>query len=162
VSRANVWLAAAALLVASCGEDPSTPHRTFDALRHALLTSDGQAVTSILDSESMWYRRGLIREWRALADRGDTISPEKGIPLSAAELTQGTDDDAIALLLQRNFALFRDSKWYLEAAVAEEVPDGDDAMCFKLRGRDGAERDVWFLREGGRWRYDDYRTRQLQ
>ena len=153
------WLTAALLLVAACGEEASTPRRTFDALRHAILTSDGRAVIAVIDSDSLWYRRGLIREWRALAARGELAAGAAG--MTAAEVTQGTDEDAIALLITRNFALFRDSKWYLEAIVAEEVSEGADAVRLKLRGRDGMERDLWFLREEGRWRYDDYRTRQM-
>lgn len=159
---ATLLLALAAL--AACNEAAPvrrTPAEALAALQAALSAQDGRAIAAVLDSDSISFRRGIVREWRALLARGE--DPQKvlsGAPVPPEAIRAGSEDDAIAALLSRNFPLLADARWYAEAAVAAEEAAGPDTAVIRLRGRDGAERDLWFLRESGDWRFDQFRTRQ--
>ena len=160
--RRDLLLAAALLAAAACGEDPSTPRRTFDELRAAIGRADGAATLALMDSESVSYRHAVVREWRAMAARGDDVdTAATGVPLSPQEIESGTEDDVLALLMSRNFQLIKEARWFLDATVVEEAREGPAASRIRLRGKDGGERELWFVLEGGRWRYDHYRTTQL-
>jgi hypothetical protein len=73
---------------------------------------------------------------------------------------RGSEADVVALLVSRASPLIDEADWYLQASVVGERSEGDDAVCLRLRGPDGVERDLWFLRENGRWCFDQYRTRR--
>jgi hypothetical protein len=49
--------------------------------------------------------------------------------------------------------------WIDSAVVASERSTASpDERALVLRGRDGSEREMWFLREDGRWTFDYLRT----
>lgn len=160
---ATLLLVLAAL--AACNEAAApvrkTPAEALAALRVALVAQDGRALAAVLDSDSISFRHGMVREWRALLARGD--DPQKtlaGVPVPPETIRAGTEDDAVAALLSKNFPLLADARWYADAAVAAEEAVGPDTAVMRLRGADGAEKDLWFLRENGDWRFDQFRTRQ--
>jgi hypothetical protein len=158
-SRRAAW-ALAVLVAAGCGGGRSTPREALESLRAALATHDGAALNAMTDSESVAHRRAEVRERRAMLERGDDPSAVmQGMPMTADEMRRGTEMDAAGILLDRRSPLFADAKWIGEATVVEEAQDGPDATRLRLRGVDGAERDLWFHREDGRWRYDQFRHR---
>jgi hypothetical protein len=154
-------LVAVALAAASCGGGRSTPRETFESMRAALNTKDGAALDALTDAESVSHRRAEVRERRAMLERGD--DPESALremPLTAEEIRAGTEADASAILLVKRSPLFADARWFNAATVIAETADGPDAACLTVRGVDGVERSVWFVRQGGRWCYDQFRTRR--
>lgn len=157
----RLLLAAFVLAAGACGGGRSTPRETFESMRAALNTKDGAALDALSDAESVSHRRAEVRERRAMLARGD--DPEtalQGMPLTAEEMRAGSEADASAKLLLKRSPLFADARWFNAASVVGETADGPDAACLKLRGVDGVERDVWFVRQGGRWCYDQFRTRR--
>jgi hypothetical protein len=151
-----------ALALAGCGgpHGPASPREALAALRVAIGKGDGRALASLLDENpSLWYRRSRMREWRALLARG--VVPEGLVAsrLSADEVRQGTENDAVALMLARNFPLLADREFFERAEVVTEETDGEDAARLVLRDRDQA-RELWFVRERGEWRFDLFRTRR--
>jgi hypothetical protein len=157
-------LAAAALLAAAlggCARERSSPRDAFEALRAAVVARDAPALDALTDSDTVSYRRAEVREKRALLERGD--APDQvlqAVPLSAEEILRGGVEDAAVLLLARRSPLFDEAAWYAGASVVAEATEGDDAARLRVRGPDGKEEDLWFLRERGRWNYDQFRTRR--
>ena len=154
-------LVALLLAAAACGDDRSTPRGTFEALRAALVERDGAALDALTDMNGVLHRRAEIRERRAMLERGDDPTEVMGdMPLSAEEVRRGTEADAAGLLLERRSPLFSVAGWIGAAEVVEEIADGPDCACVRLKGADGAMRELWFVRENGRWCYDQFRSRQ--
>lgn len=151
------------LPLAACAAERSTPREAFDAMRAALAARDPRALDELTDSDSVAYRRADVRERRALLDRGDDPDAVlQGIPLTVDEIRRGTEEDAARLLLEKRSPLFEPATaaWYAAASVLSETPEGEDAVHLRIRGPDGREEDLWFLREGGKWNYDQFRTRR--
>jgi hypothetical protein len=111
------------------------------------------------DAETKAARRAMIREWRALIARGDDPAAVLSrTSLSAQDVTTGSLDDGVARLFIVHSPFVRDSAWYRDAKVTAEEADGPDAAKLVLLGVDGTSRDVWFVRESGRWSLDHGRT----
>lgn len=161
MKRARAALLAVSLAAASCGGGRSTPRETFESMRAALNTTDGAALDALCDAESVSHRRAEVRERRAMLERGDDPSSAlQGMPLTAEEMRAGTEADASARLLVKRSPLFADARWFNAATVVAETAEGKDAACLRLRGVDGVEHDMWFIRQAGRWCYDQFRTRR--
>ena len=159
--RARAWCLVACLVVAACGGERATPREALESFRAALSAHDGAALDALTDAESVAHRRTEVRERRAMLDRGDDPAVAmKDMPLTADEMRRGTEADACALLLDRRSPMFADAKWLSAATIVEETSDGPDGARIHLRGTDGVERDVWFVRERERWCYDQFRTRR--
>jgi len=158
---ARILLVVAVLAVGACGGGRSTPRETLESMRAALNTKDGAALDALTDAESVSHRRAEVRERRAMLARGDDPAAAlQGLPLTAEEMRAGTEADASALLLLGRSPLFAEARWFNAASVIAETADGPDAACLTLRGVDGVERGIWFVRQGGRWCYDQFRTRR--
>ena len=148
-------------LAAACGGAEKTGREALEALRAALSAGDGAAFYGMLDSEGASRVRAEVRERRAMLARGDDPAAVlEGMPITAEELGRGEEKDAVALFYPRGSPFFQDAKWFAAAAVAEERPDGPDAVRFTLRGGDAFDRPLWFVRESGAWRFDLFRTRR--
>ena len=154
-------LAALAALASSCGGARASARDVLASLRGALAVQDGKAMRDLLDAESIGFRTQLVREWRALLEeKTDPKIALGNAPFTAEEIMRGDEMDGVALLLERQNPLMQDAGWYLRASVVAEQNEGDDATVLRLRGLDGDERDLWFLRENGRWTFDLYRTKR--
>lgn len=148
-----------ALVLAACGGGRSNPREVLASLRAALVTEDAAALDALLDSESAAHRRDEVRERRAMLERGDDAKTVlDGFPLTADEVRKGTEDEAAILVLRKRSPMFSQAQWIQSATVAAEEPENHDVTLLRLRGPDGVERNFWFLREGGRWCFDLYRT----
>jgi hypothetical protein len=151
-----------ALVAAACGGDgPSTPRDALAALRSVLLAGDGPGFVEMIDSESRSRGAAEVRERRAMMARGD--EPAKviaGLPLTPDELMRGDETDTIALFFPRRSPLFKDAAWISKAELVGELNDGPDEAAIDLRGDDGVERRLWFVKERGAWRFDSLRTRK--
>jgi hypothetical protein len=154
-------LLAIAVLVAapSCGGGFASPRECLDSLVSAAATGDGARLAAAHDAETRAHRRQKILELRALLARGD--APEDtlgGTNFSVADVTTGTPDDAVGRLFVLHSPFVREASWYASAKVIEEKAEGADAAMLRVRGADGRERDLWFVREDGRWTFDYERT----
>jgi hypothetical protein len=162
VRRAPALLVAVALLAASCGPERgrATAREAFDALRAALAAGDGKAFCALLDSESISQSRAEVRERRAMLDRGDDPAVVlKGMPVDAAELRSGSEDDAAARYFVRVSPMFAQAKVLVAATVVGETADGADAARIDVRVEGDSTRTLWFVRESGLWCFDQRRTR---
>ncbi len=148
-------------LLAGCARGRGSPREAWESLRAAIAAQDGAAIGNLLDAESRAFRLRRIHEWRALLARAD--DPAKALadaPFSAEELRKSTDAEAAALWTARASPMLMEARWYLDAAVVEEQDERPDTARLRLRGVDGTERDLWFVREEGRWAFDQFRTRR--
>ncbi len=145
--------------LAACGQGRATPREALDTLRSAAETGDAARLADAYDADTKYARRAMIREWRALIARGDDPAQVLGrTSLSAQDVTTGTLDDAVARLFILHSPFVRDAAWFRDAKVTAEEMDGPDAAKLALTGVDGAVREIWFVREGGRWALDHGRT----
>ena len=147
------------LLCASCSPVRATPREAFEAVRAAVAAGDGAALFAAHDSDTREHRRQRLREWRALLARGDP--PEEvlaGSGIGVDEVTSGTVEEAAVRIFAAHSPMVRDAEWFASADVVEEQREGEDTAQLLLRGADGAQRSLWFLREGGTWCLDYYRT----
>jgi len=158
--RALAVLFLASLAACGGGRDPSTPREALDALRAVLLAGDGRAYLKLIDAESRSRSKAEVRERRALIARGeDAAAVFRGLPLTPDEVKRGDEADVAALFLPRRSPLFRDAQWIADAAIDAERQESEDATAIDLKGGDGGMRRLWFVREGGAWRFDNLRTR---
>ena len=167
--RAATVLAATLLVVAALvacrgreGEGPAgpaSPREALDAIRSALAAGDGERLYALYDAEATAFHRQKVREMRARIALGeDPANLLEHYPITPAELARGTEVDDVELMLARGSVLARDAKWLATAAVVEERAEGDDAAVLHLRGADGTDRVLWFVRNASGWHYDHYRT----
>lgn len=158
--RLRPLLLAAALALAACGGGRSTPQETLDTLRSAVAVSDGARLVEVHDSITLANRRQMMRELRALLARGDDPKEVlKPVGLSAEEITTGTLDDAVGRLFLRNSPFVRHADWFRTATPVRPAEfESEDVAKLVLRGSDGMEREVWFVREKGKWAIDQPRT----
>jgi hypothetical protein len=160
-SRAVLSAALAAALGACGGGPPETPRDALAALQAAIRAKDGAAIYDLTDGDSMSWLRGQYRERRARLAQGEPASEVVGkSALSAEEVTRGTDLEAVELTLSRQSPFAAQTDWFLSAVVIAEEMESPDTARLALRGADGVERTLWFVRERGGWRYDHYRSRR--
>lgn len=157
-------IAIAALLflvgaAAACETRRATPRDAFDAVRSALAADDAAALARCYDSESRAYRLQTVREWRALLERGDPPEEVVGrLGIDPETVRGGTLDEAVARVFLRHSAPARNRDWFLAATVVEDVAEGPDTAGLRVRGPDGREQALWFVREDAGWTLDLHRS----
>jgi hypothetical protein len=150
-----------ALLAAACSHAARTADEALADLRASVAAGDGEAFYRLLDSESAAQARATVRERRALLARGDDAAQVlRGMPITREELESGDEAEVAARFFPRASPIFRDAPWFATSTVADERADGADAMLVRMRGADGVERPLWFVREAGAWRFDLARTQR--
>ncbi len=153
-------LVGAAACVAEDGKGRSV-EAALEQLRACVAAKDGAALFALYDRESRGYYEGRVREWQARLDRDDPPSEVfDGTGVAPEVVRDRPLEEAVVDFASRRAPLFEASTWLAGAKVIGRDADPDDAdqVRFRLRGPDGAERDLWFVREGDGWSFDHYRT----
>lgn len=162
--RARILAAALALLAAlpaACGAEragAASAREAWDRYLDAVSRSDGPEAARLYDSEARASRTQKLRDLRARIERGDPADAVlAGTGMSVEDLRR---DDAglVGAFLVRSSPIARDMEWFRKAKVGPEEADGDAAARILLRGADGTERGIWFLRERDGWVLDVTRT----
>lgn len=154
-------VAALLMLIAACGGGHGTPEATLETLRAALAARDGATFLECVPKETRAFFRDNVRVWKARLDRDDADPAFLGhLPLDQAEI-RALDERAVTEhWMSAANPMVRHQPWLDTAVVTAErsVPATEDERCLTLRGRDGSERELWFVREDGRWMLDYLRT----
>jgi hypothetical protein len=158
--RAGTLLVGTLLLAGACGGGRATPQETLDTLRSAVAVQDGPRLYAVHDGITLANRRQMMLDLRAQLARGDDPKEVlRPVGLSAEDVTAGTVEEAVARLFLRNSPFVRHADWFRAATpVGPAEFEGEDIAKLRLRGSDGDERDVWFVRERGKWAIDQART----
>jgi hypothetical protein len=161
VTRARLWLSAlVALAAAACGGGRATPLETLDTIRSSVAVSDALRFAETHDRTTRAHRRQMMRDFRALLERGDDPKVVlASVALKPEEVTAGTLDEAVGRLFLVHSPFVREQAWFRDATPvgAVEYTDEDHATV-RLRGSDGVERNLYFIREDGRWALDHAMT----
>lgn len=140
------------------------PRDALAAVQSAVEARDGALALGLIDIESRGFYAQRVREWRARIARGEApelVLEDAGVP--AAEVTSGTEQDAAGAYFLRYATVAVEEQWLRDAHVVEEVEESMPADVspqthLVLESPSGEQRRVWFVREGGRWVYDHFRT----
>lgn len=163
VPLAATVLVVALCLASACRDAPSAarPEVALERLQAAVAASDGPAVYALFDHESRGYYTDQVRTWRASVESGaavaDVLPP--GLGWSRDELLAGSAEDVAARLLGSHSTFATLGDWFQQATVLETAHEADDEARLTLVGPDGAQRDIWFVRQSDGWAYDHYRSR---
>ena len=157
--RRIVPLLLAGLLACACGGGYGTPEETLETLRAAVAARDGATLYASLNAEARAYHCDWMRLWKARVAAGNEVGRGPR-PLPADELKKLSEQDAVRAWLAESSGLVLSNAWFGTAVLVEggREDKSEDEVRLLLRGRDGEERPIWFLREDGRWRLDFLRT----
>jgi len=164
---ASVVLVAAAIAVSACGGGRSTPGEALQSLRSAMEIGDGVRAFQLHDADCRAFHLQRIRTVRARLESGE---PERDVLLfddqSAPMFLDGTAEDAAGRIILSRSELASSWEWLRDATVIDEVledvPGGQPRARLQMRGADGTESEIFFVKEPEGWSYDQYRLRQEQ
>jgi hypothetical protein len=75
------------------------------------------------------------------------------------ELSALEPEQAAAKILLRVSTLVGAGDWFTRTVVVAEEHPTENTAKLVLRGVDGAEKEIWFRLENGRWAFDFHATR---
>jgi len=150
----------AAVLLTACGGGYGTPAETLETLKAAAASGDSATLYASLDAEARAFHRDMMRIWKARLERGDEVALfAHELPLEPKEIRALSEEEAAIKWVGQDSPIVRSKDWFETArVVGEPRVRSEDERALTLRGRDGAEREVWFVREDGRWKFDILQT----
>ncbi len=146
------------LLATACGGGRDSPERTFESLLAALAAGDGARVHELHDADYQAWLVRRVRDVRGRLGEGESAAGVlEGPHETAATFSDGSLEEATGRVALAHSMIGRQREWFDSASVVDVVLDGEQQATIQLRGVDGAERQLYFVKEPAGWSYDQYR-----